>query len=136
MLCILLSLLTIASVAVFIAFLFVRSGNDLRKEQIRLDEERLREDKKRGKRRKNVKFLVIAFLMWIFLVLSIELMIKWNGITGVNSLTTVGQLIPFLIGFSGFISVYQGWDRSPAVDFLENSIAANKRGIEKANSDG
>jgi hypothetical protein len=135
-LCILLSLFGIVSIVLFIFFVFVASGNDLREKQIELDQNRLTEEKARGVRRKNIKFLVIAFVMWIFVVLSVELMIRWNSITGVYSLTTVGQLIPFLIGFSGFISVYQAWDRSPAVEFLEESIAANRRGIENANSDG
>jgi hypothetical protein len=135
-LCILLSLWGIASIVLTIFFVFVKNGNDLREKQIELDQNRLREDKARGNRRKNVKFLVIAFLLWIFVVLSVELMIRWNSITGVYSLTTVGQLIPFLIGFSGFISIYLAWDRSPAIEFLEKSIAANRHGIEKANSNG
>lgn len=115
---------------------FLINGDKLREKQIKLDQDRLEEDKERGNRRKNIRFLIIAFLIWIFCVLSIELMIKWNDITGVYSLATVGQLIPLIIGSTGFITVYEAWDLSPAVDFLEKSIEAKRRGIEKANSRG
>jgi hypothetical protein len=54
--------------------------------------------------------MIFAAVMMLFLVLSIEFMIKWNKISGVNSLASVGQLIPLLIGIGGLISVYMEWE--------------------------
>jgi hypothetical protein len=55
-------------------------------------------------------FMIFTTVMMLFLVLSIEFMIRWNKISGVNSLASVGQLIPLLIGIGGLISVYTAWE--------------------------
>jgi hypothetical protein len=55
-------------------------------------------------------FMILAVVIMLFLVFSIEFMIRWNKISGVNSLASVGQLIPLLIGIGGLISVYMEWE--------------------------
>ncbi|KIM30565.1 hypothetical protein M408DRAFT_323343 [Serendipita vermifera MAFF 305830] len=48
------------------------------------------------------------FTILVFSILSVELMIKWNQVAGVEDLASVGQLIAFLLGFGGIISVIVG----------------------------
>ena len=48
---------------------------------------------------------MVATILWF--ILSIELTIKWNGITGVYTLSSTGQLIPFVIGFMSFMNAIQ-----------------------------
>lgn len=50
-------------------------------------------------------------LFLIFFILSIELMIRWNRITSLSSLSDVGQLVAFLVGLGGLLSVFLGWER-------------------------
>lgn len=38
-------------------------------------------------------------------IISVELMLYWNGITDVYSIRSVGQLIPFVIGLAGLLKV-------------------------------
>ena len=57
--------------------------------------------------------LVRQILPWLwsfFCILAIELMIKWNHIDGVNNISTVGQVIPFFVGFGSLVTVFTGWD--------------------------
>lgn len=42
-------------------------------------------------------------------VLSVELTLRWNGVTGVNQIGTVGQLVPFVLGVGGLIKVLWSW---------------------------
>ena len=42
------------------------------------------------------------------LILQVELTIAWNHVTGLNSLSALGQLIPFIIGIGGLIKVFWG----------------------------
>ncbi|KAF8241616.1 hypothetical protein K440DRAFT_608344 [Wilcoxina mikolae CBS 423.85] len=46
----------------------------------------------------------------VFCILSVELMIRWNNITGVNSIASVGQMIPFLIGFGSLLTIPLDWE--------------------------
>jgi len=44
----------------------------------------------------------------IYPVIGIEMTLHWNHVTGVYSINSVGQLIPFVIGLVGFIkAVYE-----------------------------
>ena len=54
---------------------------------------------------------VQAGVVTVGLVLSIELTIWWNSITGVNQIGTVGQLVPFVLGVGGLIKVLWSWLR-------------------------
>ena len=47
----------------------------------------------------------VVTIVWF--VLSIELTLNWNGITGVYTLSSTGQLIPFVIGFMSFMNAIQ-----------------------------
>ncbi|KAF8472883.1 hypothetical protein BDZ91DRAFT_760323 [Kalaharituber pfeilii] len=49
---------------------------------------------------------VLAIVVNGLIILAIELTIRWNFITGVNSLGSVGQLIPFLVGVGNLFSVW------------------------------
>lgn len=46
----------------------------------------------------------------VFLILSVELMIRWNQISKVSTLANAGQIIAFLVGFGGLISLLLDWD--------------------------
>lgn len=40
--------------------------------------------------------MVLLSIVWF--IMSIELTIRWNGVQGVDTIQTTGQLIPFIIG--------------------------------------
>lgn len=61
----------------------------------------------------------LALLIVIFLVLSIELSIYWNHISGVASVSQVGQLIPAVIGVGGLVKVLWTWLLSSGVSIEE-----------------
>ncbi|KAK5656442.1 hypothetical protein OQA88_4824 [Cercophora sp. LCS_1] len=44
-------------------------------------------------------------VLFILSILAIELTIRWNNIQGVYELTSVGQIIPFIISAGGFVAV-------------------------------
>lgn len=47
-------------------------------------------------------------ILIVALIVQVELTIAWNNITGLQSITTVGQLIPFIIGVGGLMKVLWG----------------------------
>lgn len=48
--------------------------------------------------------------MIVFLVVQVELTVAWNSISGLSSLSTLGQLIPFILGVGGLLKVvWQKW---------------------------
>ena len=58
----------------------------------------------------NVVYHAVASLsLCIVLILSIELSIHWNGITGLSNVGAVGQLIPAIIGLGGLLKVLWVW---------------------------
>lgn len=42
----------------------------------------------------------------VYIVLAIELTLVWNSISGVYTIGTVGQLIPFVIGAAGLLKIF------------------------------
>jgi hypothetical protein len=46
--------------------------------------------------------LVVASVV----VLATELTIKWNGLRGVNSLSSAGQTIPFIVGVGSLVRIF------------------------------
>ncbi len=44
-------------------------------------------------------------LLIILFITQVELTIVWNHVSGLNSLTSLGQLIPFILGVGGFLKV-------------------------------
>ena len=52
----------------------------------------------------NLQEAVVLFIATTYCLIGVELTIQWNNITGINNLNSVGQLIPFIIGATGFIN--------------------------------
>jgi hypothetical protein len=44
-------------------------------------------------------------MSFIYSILAIELMLKWNSVSNVYTLKSIGQLIPFVIGVAGLLKV-------------------------------
>ena len=49
-----------------------------------------------------------TLIVIIALIVQVELTIAWNHISGLSSLTTLGQLIPFILGVGGLLKVLWG----------------------------
>ena len=47
--------------------------------------------------------VIFSILVFTWIVLAVELTLFWNAIDGVYNLSTVGQLIPFIIGILGLV---------------------------------
>ncbi|KAK0645720.1 hypothetical protein B0T16DRAFT_411807 [Cercophora newfieldiana] len=54
-------------------------------------------------------FGVNRILLTLFFILSVELMARWNRITEISSLNSVGQLVAFLVGMNGVLTVAIEW---------------------------
>ncbi|KAF8243156.1 hypothetical protein K440DRAFT_664290 [Wilcoxina mikolae CBS 423.85] len=75
--------------------------------------------------------LLISLAIVGFYILSVELMILWNSITGVSTvLGSVGQMIPFLVGMGSLIAVILEWDVKPRCDeeCCKNSDSSGEKG--------
>jgi hypothetical protein len=67
--------------------------------------------------------LVVSLAIVGFYILSVELMILWNSIRGVNTvLGSVGQMIPFLVGMGSLVAVILEWNVRPRCDTCEKTI--------------
>ena len=62
-----------------------------------------------GRKRGQLMYAVSGSLVIIFALSSVEMMIIWNNVRGVGTVNSVGQLIPFLLGFSGLLTVVLEW---------------------------
>jgi hypothetical protein len=51
---------------------------------------------------------IINALALIWSVLGIELTLYWNSISGVYTIKSTGQLIPFVIGLTGLLKIVWG----------------------------
>jgi hypothetical protein len=49
---------------------------------------------------------ILCMIMFVFHLITIELTIPWNNITGVNDLLSTGQLIPFVIGAGSVVQTF------------------------------
>lgn len=58
--------------------------------------------------------------MCVFLILSVELSIRWNKITGMGNAGAVGQLIPAIIGIGGLLRVVWVWWLKGEVEEVED----------------
>jgi len=58
---------------------------------------------------RNIPRAAVALLMCIGFILSIELAIHWNDISGVGVVGVVGQLIPAILGVGGLVRVLWVW---------------------------
>jgi hypothetical protein len=50
-------------------------------------------------------YLALPPMSFIYSILAIELMLKWNSVSNVYTLKSIGQLIPFVIGVAGLLKV-------------------------------
>ncbi|KAI5807509.1 hypothetical protein DFH27DRAFT_322488 [Peziza echinospora] len=50
-----------------------------------------------------------AFGVMMLFIISVELLISWNDIDGVNTVLSTGQLIPMVIGIAGFLKILFRW---------------------------
>lgn len=46
-------------------------------------------------------FWIMGATIWF--ILSVELTIRWNKISGIQTIQTTGQLIPFVVGVASFV---------------------------------
>ena len=49
-----------------------------------------------------------TFIVIVLLIVQVELTIRWNHVGGLQSLSTLGQLIPFILGVGGLLKVLWG----------------------------
>lgn len=47
--------------------------------------------------------VVFSIFVFTWIILAVELTLFWNAVEGVYNLSTVGQLIPFIIGILGLV---------------------------------
>jgi hypothetical protein len=61
-------------------------------------------------------FLCVNLGSFIWTIIAVELIIYWNNISAVYTVSSTGQIIPLIIGFGGFwrvlISICVGWTKS------------------------
>jgi hypothetical protein len=50
--------------------------------------------------------MIICFVITIFCILSIELALSWNKVSGVYDVGSTGQVIPLIVGLSLVINVF------------------------------
>jgi hypothetical protein len=64
---------------------------------------------------------IVPRASFIYCILAIELMLRWNRVTGVYTVSSTGQLIPLVTGVVGFLDVLfnvQGKYEVRTVDFV------------------
>ncbi|KAJ9652428.1 hypothetical protein H2198_008297 [Neophaeococcomyces mojaviensis] len=54
-------------------------------------------------RKLGMKFF--STLIMIYSIISIEFMLKWNHISSVNNISSIGQLIPFVVGLTNVLKI-------------------------------
>jgi hypothetical protein len=114
----------ILGVAVLVLFtirissMFKDSGDGVRR-----DEQWEREKERLGKRRLSLRVdalrklnLVSNLITATFVVVATELTIEWNHAQAVNTLSSAGQLIPFVIGLGVIVRVLYVWLKSGPID--------------------
>ena len=74
-----------------------------------------------------------TFLITVGLILAIELGIRWNHIGDVQSLGTVGQLVPLILGLGGLVKVLWTWVREASRETTGENEAEGRemREVEK-----
>jgi len=69
---------------------------------------------------------VINMACIIWSIVAIELMIRWNDITDVHTVQSVGQLIPFVIGIVGFVKLLRDINVDIIQQYLYDEIMVSK----------
>lgn len=68
------------------------------------------------------------FLTIVVLMLSVELCIRWNSISGMGNFGAVGQLVPAVIGIGGLVRVLWKWAFRPELgEYEEDGIGKELR---------
>ena len=52
-----------------------------------------------------IRCAATGLLSYIVSILAIELILKWNKVSGIYSIASTGQYVPLIIGVGGFVSV-------------------------------
>ena len=73
---------------------------------------------------------IARFSMLVVLVVSLELSVQWNHISGMSSFGAVGQLVPAVLGVGGLVKVFWTWWDRGSID--ETSGHAIERDVEEA----
>jgi hypothetical protein len=87
-------------------------------------------------------YTLLDLFVDILVISQIELTLKWNHVSGLSALwTSVGQLIPFIIGVSGLALVLgrwlaRRWQKSYRGKRLENKEGASEEEVEEVNMFG
>ncbi|EHK21326.1 uncharacterized protein TRIVIDRAFT_152715 [Trichoderma virens Gv29-8] len=87
--------------AALILFTFVRAANFVKRFNKKEGTKSKEEDNPMG-------FGPVDFLVNIGAIVYVEMALKWNNISGVHSLATPGQFMPFFISIAQLLSVFYG----------------------------
>ncbi|KAF3938591.1 hypothetical protein ABW19_dt0210459 [Dactylella cylindrospora] len=79
--------------------------------------------------------LLYTFIL-LFILLSVELMIRWNGITGVSDLSNVGQLIALFAGCGGIATLVLEWEERQEELVAEGQKKGNLENVDNAANAG
>lgn len=71
----------------------------------------------------------LDFLVNIGAIVYVEMALKWNHISGVHSLATPGQFMPFFISLAQLFSVFYGFG-STALDLAAEDVSFSDLGFE------
>lgn len=71
----------------------------------------------------------LDFLVNIGAIVYVEMALKWNNISGVHSLATPGQFMPFFIALAQLLSVFYGFT-STALDLAADDVSFSDFGNE------
>jgi hypothetical protein len=47
----------------------------------------------------SMNFALVGLVMCVWSVLSVELSLRWNGVSGISDIASTGQVIPLVAGF-------------------------------------
>lgn len=92
----------------------INAGIEQRDAWVEEQDERRNEERNEARSQRPFHRLIRAFvgsrafaqpIALLYSLIGIELMLKWNGVTGVYTMRSVGQLIPFVIGLAGLLKV-------------------------------
>ncbi len=75
---------------------------------------------------------IYSIFSMVYLVIMIEMTIAWNNILGANSIDSVGQLVPFVIGITGLGNVVYGTVRERLLAVEVDSQGLYRHGYRRS----